>query len=75
MAVVREWDNIFASIHGETMSWEERILDDLRDAVEEHSPQFPPPIIERYAKFRIFTRYVIGVIKVFDVLMLNCHHS
>ena len=41
---------------GEEISYEERILDNLRDAVEEHSPQIPPPIITRYAKFRIFTR-------------------
>ena len=56
VSIVRQWDEIFKQKHGYELSWEEGILDDLRDAVEEHSPQFPPKLIERYSKFRIFTR-------------------
>ena len=43
-------------MHGDEISYKERILDDLQDAIEEHSPQFPPPVIKRYVKFRIFSR-------------------
>ena len=32
-------------MNGDEISYEERILDNLRDAVEEYSPQMPPPII------------------------------
>ena len=43
-------------MHGDTISHEERVLDNLRDPIEAQFPQIPEPIIERYVKFRTFTR-------------------
>ena len=58
IALIRQWEVFFVSMHGDTISHEERVLDNLRDPIEAEFPHIPEPIIERYVKFRTFTRYV-----------------
>ena len=56
IAIVRKWDVIFASMHSDIIDHDEWVLNRLRDAIVKEFPNFPLPIIERYTKFRTFSR-------------------